>query len=152
VLARITASASPIPRATRLAFLADRTIRVLRAPNDISSQDLTVLSQAIELLSSALQGSDLIAEGSYSVSAGQMFTDLGWTVSALGTMSAASKLAQSSDSREFLSRVSDALTRISDHREVDQEWVDACSLFFRSLRNVVLSTWSRPTDRFSVRD
>ena len=151
-MTRITASMSLVPRTTRLVFLADRVVRILGAPDDLSSQDRAVLGEAQRLLSSALTGSRLITGGRYSVSAGQMFTDLRWTVSALSTMAATKKVTGSSGSEDILSNVSNVLKGVLEHGDVDPEWVDTSSLFFRSLRDVVLQTWTRPTDRFSVRE
>ena len=150
-MARITASVSPIPHTTRLAFLADRVVRILREPDDLSTQDVAVLGEARRLLSSALEGSELITNGKYSVSAGQSFTDLRWTVSALSTMSSTGKVASASGSNDVLSSVSGVLQDLLEHKVVDPEWVQTSALFFRSLRDVLIRTWARPSDRFAIR-
>lgn len=142
--------ASPVSSTTRLVFLADRVVRVLGDPAHLSPEHRIVLSEARSLVSSALEGSELITNEKYSVAAGQNFTDLRWTASALNAMATAKHVARSSGVADFLSKLSDALTLISEGNEADEEWVDTSRQFFRALRNVVLDSWSRPLDHVSI--
>jgi hypothetical protein len=131
-----------------MAFLADRAVRALgRAGAPV---DKATLVEARELIESALKGERLVAKQEYPVTAVRNFSDLSWTSSVLGSMIAAKSIKESEGTRAHLESLSEALRCLIEEQPVSDAARTRSRLFFKLLRDVVLTTSAAPSDVVEV--